>query len=241
MKECDFWTEVRIAEFKRLYNIMSERLMAQHFGIREGAVVSMAYVLELNEPEILPEEIPVPEPPKRKRGRKPKGTAPVIVRLPDTSYAARVTKIIPTLKGFAVSMVKNTDRAEDLLQQTALRALKCEDRFQEGTNLKAWLYTMMKNIFINEYRRNQKVKMRELTYREGPAFQAQNEGKSSVEVDMIMKEVNALCEEFRVPFMMYYQGFKYHEIADHLTLPIGTVKSRIHFARKELKKKLKRA
>jgi RNA polymerase sigma-70 factor (ECF subfamily) len=103
----------------------------------------------------------------------------------------------------------------------------------------------MKNIFINNYRRNKKRQTiidttTDMFVINSNSTIISNQGESNMAMENVTHAVNLLQEEFRVPFMMHYQGFKYHEIADHLTLPIGTVKSRIHFARKELKRKLKR-
>jgi RNA polymerase sigma-70 factor (ECF subfamily) len=135
--------------------------------------------------------------------------------------------------------------AHDLIQETLFRALSSEEKFTEGTNLKAWLYTVMKNIFINNYRRTKKrntiievsENINELYSKEA---RVTNQGESNIAMENVTTAVNMLQSEFKVPFMLHYNGFKYYEIAEQLTLPIGTVKSRIHFARKELKRKLAR-
>jgi RNA polymerase sigma-70 factor (ECF subfamily) len=162
-----------------------------------------------------------------------------------TEFAPTVTKYAYSLRPFALSLTRDMEDAQDLIQETLLRALSSQEKFTEGTNLKAWLYTIMKNIFINNYRRNKKRNTiidttDDMYVINSNSTQVGNTGESNMAMENVTYAVNMLQEEFRVPFMMHYQGFKYHEIADHLTLPIGTVKSRIHFARKELKKKLKR-
>lgn len=144
------------------------------------------------------------------------------------------------LQAFAYNLTKNVDDARDLFQETAFRALTNRDKFRPGTNFKAWLFTIMKNIFINNYRK--KVKANTLFdstdnqyYINSGSNQVHNDAGSNI----MMKELNgmldSLDDSIRVPFLMHYQGYKYQEIADALELPLGTVKSRIFFARKALK------
>jgi RNA polymerase sigma factor (sigma-70 family) len=163
----------------------------------------------------------------------------------EIDYTNTVTKYAYSLRPFALSLTRDMEDAHDLIQETLLRALSSQEKFTEGTNLKAWLYTIMKNIFINNYRRNKKRNTiidttEDMYVINSNSTKVTNLGESNMAMENVNLAVNLLQEEFRVPFMMHYQGFKYHEIADHLILPIGTVKSRIHFARKELKKKLTR-
>jgi RNA polymerase sigma-70 factor, ECF subfamily len=163
----------------------------------------------------------------------------------EIDFTNTVTKYAYSLRPFALSLTRDMEDAHDLIQETLLRALSSQEKFTDGTNLKAWLYTIMKNIFINNYRRNKKRNTiidttEDMYVINSNGTRVTNQGESNLAMENVTLAVNLLNEEFRVPFMMHYQGFKYHEIADHLTLPIGTVKSRIHFARKELKKKLKR-
>ena len=144
------------------------------------------------------------------------------------------------LQAFAYNLTKNVDDARDLFQETAFRALSHRVNFRPGTNFKAWLFTIMKNIFINNYRK--KVKANTLFDSTDNQFYI-NSGSNQVHNDagsnIMMKELNgmldSLDDSIRVPFLMHYQGYKYQEIADALELPLGTVKSRIFFARKALK------
>jgi RNA polymerase sigma-70 factor (ECF subfamily) len=161
------------------------------------------------------------------------------------NFTNLVTQYSSTLKPFAISLTKDTEDANDLLQETVYRALSSQDKYSEGTNLKAWLFTIMKNIFINNYRR--KVKRNTIIdstendyYLNSLSNSTVNTGETSMQMEEIRRGLEKLATEYRIPFMMHYHGFKYHEIAEHLTLPIGTVKSRIHFARKELKRMLAR-
>ena len=144
------------------------------------------------------------------------------------------------LQSFAYNLTKNIEDAKDLFQETAFRAITNQEKFRAGTNFKAWLFTIMKNIFINNYRKKSKVRM--LIDSTDNLFYL-NSGKNAVSNSatsmIMMKELTGIIEELdesiKIPFMMHYYGYKYQEIAEHLELPLGTVKSRIFFARKELK------
>lgn len=148
-----------------------------------------------------------------------------------------------TLRPFALNLTKNMEEANDLIQDTMFRALANKEKFQDGTNIKAWLFTIMKNIFINNYRR--KIKRNtiidttdNLYYINSSDVLTDNAANAKFVMDDLKGAIKNLSDEFRVPFMMHFEGYKYHEIAEELRLPLGTVKSRIFFARKELKGKL---
>lgn len=155
-------------------------------------------------------------------------------------FNARFDQLSVLLQSFAYNLTKNTEDAKDLFQETAFRAMTNREKFRPGTNLKAWLFTIMKNIFINNYRK--KVKANTIMDSTDNLYFL-NSGKQSIangaESNIVMKElvkmISGLDDSTRIPFLMHYQGYKYQEIADHLDLPLGTVKSRIFFARKELK------
>ncbi len=162
------------------------------------------------------------------------------------------TKFLPSLNthrdrlfSFAMNLTKNTDDAKDLLQETLLRALNNQEKFQEGTNLKAWLLTIMRNIFINNYRK--RVKTRVMFDSTDNMFFL-NSGSNSIhnqgEANILMMELNQMLAELddmiRFPFLKHFEGFKYQEIADEMRLPLGTVKSRIFFARQALKNKIEK-
>lgn len=157
-------------------------------------------------------------------------------------FSQNVSTLIPQLKPYAIKLTQNITDSEDLMQETVFKALSNEDKFREGTNLKAWLFTIMKNIFINNYRK--KVKRNTIMddtddqYFINSAQTVSNTAESSMVKDAVMMAIRKLSIEYRVPFMLHYKGYKYHEIADKLNLPLGTVKSRIFFARKELKEVL---
>ncbi len=154
------------------------------------------------------------------------------------SYA--ITQSTKALKPFAFRLTRDSDDAADLLQDTVLKAFIHREKFSEGTNLKAWMYTIMKNTFITNYQKLVKRKTfidttDNLHFINSTQYTTRNAGEQKFAMDDIQKAISSLENTFREPFMMYFNGFKYHEIADRLEIPIGTVKNRIHLARKELK------
>ncbi|MCD8529627.1 MAG: sigma-70 family RNA polymerase sigma factor [Flavobacterium sp.] len=156
-----------------------------------------------------------------------------------TEFTKEVMSFREGLRYFALSLTRNEEDSNDLVQETMLKAFTYKERFQENTNLKAWLYTIMKNIFINNYRRNVKSKTildhsPNTYYINLPQNSKNADPNSQLSFKELSETVNNLEDEYKIPFMMYFEGFKYKEIADHLNLPIGTVKSRIFLARKQL-------
>ena len=149
------------------------------------------------------------------------------------------------LKPFAVNLTKDNETANDLYQETLYKALANQEKYNVGTNIKAWLFTIMRNIFINDYRRRAKQK----TLFDNSAtdylinlkqVSVSNAAESTLRVKEINEAIHQLPEIFKTPFVLYFDGYKYQEIADVLGEPLGTVKSRIHFARKLLKERLTR-
>ncbi|MBO9592145.1 sigma-70 family RNA polymerase sigma factor [Niabella pedocola] len=149
------------------------------------------------------------------------------------------------LKPFAVNLTKNSESANDLYQETLYKALANSEKYNSGTNIKAWLFTIMRNIFINDYRRNVKRKtILDSTPEDYLINMSQVSVANTAESSLREKEINAaiegLPETFKVPFRLYFEGYKYQEIAEYLKEPLGTIKSRIHFARKLLKEQIRR-
>ena len=144
---------------------------------------------------------------------------------------------------YALSLTADSERADDLLQETFLKALMYRDKFTQNTNFKAWIYTIMKNTFINDYRRKVKTKNTfegsnnefHLMFTKDKVYPAPDSFYSTKE---ITKSIDSLEDEYKVPFTMFLDGYKYKEIAEELELPLGTVKSRIFFTRKKLEKAL---
>jgi len=148
-----------------------------------------------------------------------------------------------TLMYFALSLTSNSDEADDLLQETMLKALTYRKKFTPNTNFKAWVYTIMKNTFINNYRRSVKSnqimdRSKELHYLNTPQYSGFASPESVYAVNDMEQGINTLEDDYRVPFEMHKKGFKYKEIAEELQIPIGTVKSRIFLARQKLMKLL---
>jgi RNA polymerase sigma-70 factor (ECF subfamily) len=159
-------------------------------------------------------------------------------------FSYHISQMTSSLKPFALKLTKDSEEANDLLQETMLKAYTNRDKFAEGTNLKAWLYTIMKNTFITNYqrlvRRNTFIDSTEnLHYLNSSNNITQNLAFSTFALTDINKAIESLEEAYRIPFVMHFRGFKYHEIAEKLQIPIGTVKNRIHIARKELKDRLR--
>ena len=149
------------------------------------------------------------------------------------------------LKPFAVNLTKDNETANDLYQETLYKALANQEKYNVGTNIKAWLFTIMRNIFINDYRR--KAKQKTLFDNSATDYlinlkqvSVSNAAESSLRMKEINEAIHQLPEIFKTPFVLYFDGYKYQEIADVLGEPLGTVKSRIHFARKLLKERLTR-
>lgn len=160
-------------------------------------------------------------------------------------FTNEIYKFDPILRPYATNLTKSKEETEDLLQDTFYRAIANRDKFVDGTNIKAWLFTIMKNIFINNYRKNMKRgvvldKSENGTFLENACKDVvKNEGDRSFMRENIKKAIEGVSKDFTEPFLMYFEGFKYQEIAEQLDLPLGTVKSRIFFARKEIQNRLK--
>ena len=159
---------------------------------------------------------------------------------PTADFGTEIMQYQRILRPFAFNLTHSMEESEDLIQDTFYRAIANKDKFSEGTNIKAWLFTIMKNIFINNYRKNQKKNVITDTsdnqYLLNSTKKVEHNGSEvnflAADIEKAMQEVSI---DFTAPFMMYFNGFKYQEIAEQLNLPLGTVKSRIFFARKELK------
>lgn len=146
---------------------------------------------------------------------------------------------------FALMLTSNRDDAFDLLQDTTLKALDNRNKYVENTNFKGWVFTIMRNIFINNYRRASRTvtiidttdNSYHLSLSLGNGIETPEGALSAAE---ITAAINALGEDFRVPFVMLIQGYKYNEIAERTGLPLGTIKSRIFLTRKRLQQRFKR-
>jgi len=158
-------------------------------------------------------------------------------------FDSKIEGLAGFLKPFALKLTRDNEEANDLMQETLLKAISNREKFNEGTNLKAWLYTIMKNTFITQYhrmvRRNTFIDTTDnLHYLNSMGHTTDNDASGTFAMEDINEALDNLKSEYRDPFLMYFRGFKYHEIAEQLDIPIGTVKNRIHIARKSLKDEL---
>ena len=160
------------------------------------------------------------------------------------SFRKDLLAVQAELLRFAYKLTSDREEANDLFQETSLKALDNEDKYEPDTNFKGWMYTIMRNIFINNYRKI----VREQTFVDQTEnlyhlSLPQDSGFASTEGAYDLKEmhriVNSLPRDYKVPFSMHVSGFKYREIAERLGLPLGTVKSRIFFTRQKLQEELK--
>ncbi len=148
------------------------------------------------------------------------------------------------LSQLAYKLTRSTEDSADLIQDTMFKALKNKDKYQDGTNLKGWLYTIMRNTFINNYRKK-KNQNTFIDDSENKYFinskEADKESSTDRGVDreFMMRQIESVDRHYVDTFMMYYNGYKYEEIAEKLQIPLGTVKSRIFLARRKLMDKLK--
>lgn len=158
-------------------------------------------------------------------------------------FSKLVTAQSELLTARAFIFTQNHEDANDLIQDTFLKAIVNYKKFKPGTNLKGWLYTIMKNTFINNYRleskKNSFVYQSEHIHCSHLIYSSdENNGVNKFISEDIKLALSSLCDDYYIPFTMFFEGYKYREIAVHLDIPVGTVKTRIHMARKTLKKAL---
>ena len=154
-------------------------------------------------------------------------------------FNALVVNHAASIKPYAITLTKDHESAQDLCQETLYKALAHRSQYQPGSNIKAWLCTIMRNIFINDYRRAGRKKqiMDAMAYSSRYGVLHQSELLQLKEINHAIYQLPAI---FKTACQLYLQGYKYHEIAQALNEPLGTIKSRIHFARKLLKKQITR-
>jgi RNA polymerase sigma-70 factor (ECF subfamily) len=160
------------------------------------------------------------------------------------NFETKLVDLQNNMLNFALTLTANREEAKDLLQETTLRALDNREKYYENLNFKGWVFTIMHNIFVNNYRRivrtqtmiDQTDNLYHLNLPQDSGFDTPEGAYTIAEIN---KAINSFGSEYRIPFSMHVAGFKYEEIAAKLNLPIGTVKSRIFFARKRLQAMLK--
>lgn len=161
----------------------------------------------------------------------------------DKNLQDRLLAIQGNLLKFAYSLTSDRDSAYDLLQDTTLKVLDSEDKYAENTNFNGWVFTIMRNIFINGYRRMTRSVVEvdhsdDLYKLDSPSVTTRETPDESFAVSEIMSVINSYPDEYKKPFSLYVAGYHYAEIAKQLDLPLGTVKSRIFFARRRLREQL---
>ena len=170
------------------------------------------------------------------------------------TFAEQAMQYTPQLYSTAVRMTRNRADAEDLVQETYLKAWRAFDRFEQGTNLRAWLFRIMTNTFINKYNAAQRrphetelddVEELYLYRRLGTLDQSRMSTSAEDQMmelftdDEVKNAIEELPESFRLPLILAdVDGFSYKEIAEMLEVPIGTVMSRLHRGRKAMQKRL---
>jgi len=162
----------------------------------------------------------------------------------NAKFMEKLLGLQQNLLNFAYVLTLNRDDAYDLLQDTTLKVLDSREMYQDDTNFKGWVFTIMRNIFINRYRRMVRsatiVDTSDDLYRiNTPENCLQPSPEETYLASEITEVVNSFPDGYRIPFTMHVAGYKYEEIADRLSMPLGTVKSRIFFTRKRLREILK--
>jgi len=158
-------------------------------------------------------------------------------------FQQKVLSIQDNMYSFAMTLTANRYDAEDLLQDTTLKVLNNRDKYVDNDNFKGWVLTIMRNIFINNYRKEVRSQtiidqigdLLILNISENSRWENPEETTSIKDIKFI---INSLNDDLKMPFLMYLDGYKYNEISDKLDLPLGTIKSRIFFARRELQRNL---
>lgn len=162
-----------------------------------------------------------------------------------SDFVIKFSELENKLFAFACKLTKDESKAKDLVQESAFKAFKNISRFKEGTNFKAWISTILRNTFINDYRR---AKTRNLVsepvdtilYKVDQRFHTENEGKINMSVKELHAMIDRLKPKYKVPFLLQYKGYGYAEIAEELDIPVGTVKSRLFVARRKLRKTVRK-
>ncbi len=155
------------------------------------------------------------------------------------TFQTNLMNLQSNLLNFAYMLTSNRDDAYDLLQDTTLKALNNQDKYTDNTNFKGWVFTIMRNLFINNYRRaSRAATIVDTTENLYHLNLSQDSGLTAPEGSYTAQEItdaiNSFSDDYRIPFSMHVAGYKYNEIAQKMNLPLGTVKSRIFFARKKL-------
>lgn len=161
-----------------------------------------------------------------------------------SQFQKKLLSMQENMMNFALTLTTNREDAQDLLQETSLKVLDNREKYADNRNFKGWVLTVMRNIFINNY--HKVVRTQTIVDQNADLYNLDmlndsgiDTPEGSFQIQEISHAINNLNEELKIPFSMYVSGYQYNEIADALNVPLGTIKSRIFFARQELKKQLK--
>ena len=166
------------------------------------------------------------------------------MRIIQNDFDKKIAGELLPLRNYALSLTHDMDDTKDLVQDTILKAYRYQSKFQEGTTLRGWLYTILKNSFINNYRRD----MKRNTFLDStdnsyfidlPSHKIDNDAETKFIRQDLEAAIDELSFDLRVTFKLNTEGYKYHEIAEEMQIPIGTVKTRIFVARRILRERLK--
>ncbi|PHN06980.1 RNA polymerase sigma factor [Flavilitoribacter nigricans] len=144
------------------------------------------------------------------------------------------------LFGFALKLTKDYQDAQDLFQDAVTRGFRYSNGFETGTNFRAWMSTIIRNTFINKCRSAKRKRtvsepIENLAYALEGQNPLVNQGEMNMRIQELYQSLDQLNDIYRIPFMMHFQGYEYKDIAEELNIPIGTIKSRLHTARQQLK------
>ncbi len=155
-------------------------------------------------------------------------------------FLQQINQLENLLFSFALRLTRNRQDAQDLVQETSMRAYHNRDKFTMGTNFKSWVSTIMRNTYINRYRKQKSRRhvnqpIENFSYALESSNAIPNKGEHDLRMEELKRILQGIGDLYSVPFLMFYRGYEYKEIANHLDIPIGTVKSRIFLARQRMK------
>ncbi len=164
----------------------------------------------------------------------------------ENNIMSKINKVTPALQSYSILLMKNEFDANDLYQDTVLSIISKSEKYKMDTNFKAWAMTIMRNIFINNYRRRKRMRAILNEPHNVPVLNLDistnlNGGESRMAYKELLRMLSKLPENFKRPFWMFYKGYQYKEIAELLGVPLGTIKTRIFFARRTLQTMYKQA
>lgn len=157
-----------------------------------------------------------------------------------TPFITHFQKNEQALQNFAFKLVKDKNRANDLVQETAIKAYRGYHTFKEGTSFKSWSFTILKNTFISLYHKRKRravvnQPLEDFSFALENKQSVGNSGEARLQHEDVRLALERLSDTSKIPFLMHVEGYQYNEIAEHLDIPIGTVKSRINYARTKMK------